>query len=63
MPGHYANTANAALQWSRLSAIHPAMLSGDLRWLFLALQLGALGLVAGALVRTWRRGVARYGSG
>jgi hypothetical protein len=50
MPTHYASTADAALQWSRLSAIHPAILSGDLRWLFLATQLGALGLVGGALV-------------
>ena len=54
MPRHYANTADAALQWSRLTAIHPVILSGDLRWLFLATQLGALCLVVGGLVHAWR---------
>ena len=54
MPRHYASTTNAALQWSRLSAVHPAMLSGDLRWLFLAMQLGGLCLVVGALAHAWR---------
>lgn len=54
MPRAYAATTDAALQWSRLTAIHPAILSGDLRWLFLATQLGALGLVGGALVYAWR---------
>jgi hypothetical protein len=54
MPRAYANTPDAALQWSRLTAIHPAMLSGDLRWLFLATQLGALCLVVGGLVYAWR---------
>ena len=56
MPQHYASTTDAALQWSRLTAIHPAILSGDLRWLFLATQLGALCLVVGALVQAWRLG-------
>jgi hypothetical protein len=54
MPRHYASTADTALQWSRLTAIHPAILSGDLRWLFLATQLGALCLVVGALVHASR---------
>jgi hypothetical protein len=46
MPAAYANTPDTALQWSRLTTIHPAVLSGDLRWLFLAIELGAFGLVA-----------------
>jgi hypothetical protein len=50
MPRFYASTTDTALQWSRLTMIHPAFLSGDLRWLFLAAQLGALCLVVGALV-------------
>ena len=50
MPRSYASTTDAALQWSRLTAIHPSILSGDLRWLFLATQLGALCLVVGGLV-------------
>jgi hypothetical protein len=50
MPRAYASTTDAALQWSRLASIHPAILSGDLRWLFLATQLGALFLVVGGLV-------------
>lgn len=54
MPTSYASTADAALQWSRLTTIHPAILSGDLRWLFLAMQLGALCLVVGGLVRARR---------
>ena len=54
MPRFYAGTADAALQWSRLTAIHPAILSGDLRWLFLATQLGALCLVGGGLAYAWR---------
>ena len=45
MPAGYAGTTDVALQWSRLTAIHPALLSGDFRWLFLATQLGALCLV------------------
>jgi hypothetical protein len=57
MPLLYTGTADAAAQWSRLTAIHPAALSGDLRWLFLALQLGALGLVFGTLVRASRHQV------
>jgi len=55
MPRSYASTTDVALQWSRLSAIHPAILSGDLRWLFLATQLGALCLVVGGLVHVSRQ--------
>jgi hypothetical protein len=55
MPRHYASTTDAALQWSRLTAIHPAMLSGDFRWLFLAAQLGALCLVIAGAVHAWQR--------
>jgi hypothetical protein len=54
MPRSYAGTTDAALQWSRLTAIHPAFLSSDLRWWFLATQLGALCLVVGGLVHAWR---------
>ena len=54
MPTSYASTTDTALQWSRLTAIHPAMLSGDLRWVFLALELGALSMVVAALVYTSR---------
>ena len=54
MPTGYASTTDVALQWSRLTAIHPAILSGELRWLFLAMQLGALGLVVGGLAYAWR---------
>jgi len=50
MPKAYASTTDEALQWSRLTAIHPAVLSGDLRWWFLAMQVGALCLVVGGLV-------------
>jgi hypothetical protein len=50
MPRAYASTTDAALQWSRLTTIHPAILSGDLRWVFLTTQLGALVLVGGSLV-------------
>jgi hypothetical protein len=55
MPAAYASTTNATLQWSRLSKIHPAFLSGELRWWFLALQLGALALVVGSLAIARRR--------
>ena len=47
MPAGYTNTMDTALQWRRLTAIHPAILSGRLRWWFLATQLGALCLAAG----------------
>jgi hypothetical protein len=57
MPRSYASTSDAALQWSRLTAIHPAILSGDLRWWFLATQLGALCLVVGGLVYASRNRV------
>ena len=56
MPTAYASTTNTALKWSRLTAIHPAFLSSDLRWLFLAIQLGALCLVVGALVHASKGG-------
>ena len=55
MPSSYAATTDVALQWSRLSAIHPRILSGDLRWLFLTLQLGALCLVVVSLIYASRR--------
>jgi len=54
MPNAYASTTDATLQWSRLTSIHPAILSGDLRWWFLALQVGALCLVAGGLLHARR---------
>ena len=54
MPVAYASTTDTALQWSRLTTIHPAILSGDLRWLFLAMQFGALCLVVGGLVHARR---------
>jgi len=54
MPRAYASTTDSALQWSRLTAIHPAMFSGDFRWVFLTTQLGALFLVVGALVHASR---------
>jgi hypothetical protein len=61
MPSAYAATTDVALQWSRLTAIHPAILSGDLRWLFLTLQLGTLCLVLVCLAYTSRalRGLSR----
>ncbi len=63
MPRFYASTTDAALQWSRLAAIHPAILSGGQRWLFLAIQLGALCLVVGALVYAWRSARNRGAAG
>jgi hypothetical protein len=57
MPQSYASTTDAALQWARLSAIHPAVLSGNLRWLFLATQLGSLGMAVAALVYASRNRV------
>jgi hypothetical protein len=50
MPRAYANTTDVALQWSRLTAIHPAILSGDFRWVFLTTQLSALFLVVVGVV-------------
>jgi hypothetical protein len=47
MPAAYTGTTDTALQWSRLSAIHPAVLNGDLRWWFLATHVAALCLVIG----------------
>jgi hypothetical protein len=59
MPAAYASTTDVALQWARLTAIHPAILRGDFRWFFLAAHVGALCLVAGALLYTrHRRGTA-----
>jgi hypothetical protein len=60
MPSTYASTTDSALQWARLTAIHPAILSGDLRWGFLATQLGAVCLVAGGLVYARWRVVTRW---
>jgi hypothetical protein len=54
MPRFYAATTDSALQWSRLTAIHPAILSGNLRWLFLSVQLGALGLAVVGWLRVSR---------
>ena len=50
MPAAYANTTDSALQWTRLTEMHPAILSADRRWIFLALQLATLGLAGAALV-------------
>ncbi|HKE87430.1 MAG TPA: hypothetical protein VKB50_26920 [Vicinamibacterales bacterium] len=55
MPRAYASTTDVALQWARLTAIHPAILRGGFRWLFLAAHVGALCVVAGALLYTRRR--------
>jgi hypothetical protein len=54
MPAAYTSVPKAALQWARLSTIHPAMLSGTLHWWFLGLQLCALACVAGALFNARR---------
>jgi hypothetical protein len=58
MPAYYANSTHPALVWRRLSTIHPSILSGDRRWLFLSMQLGVIGLVPGALVYAWRNRTA-----
>jgi hypothetical protein len=55
MPTAYASTTDAALQWARLTAIHPAILRGDFRWLFLAAHVGGLCVVAGVLLYARRR--------
>lgn len=55
MPAAYASTTDVALQWARLTAIHPAILRGDFRWFFLAAHVGALCVVAGALLYCRRR--------
>jgi hypothetical protein len=62
MPEAYTAIANTALQWSRLSKIHPAVLSGDLRWWFLAAQLASLCLVAVAAIAAPARGARSSGS-
>jgi len=60
MPAAYTNTTDTALQWRRLSAIHPAILNGRLRWWFLATQLGALALAgAGTAIAAARARGAR----
>ena len=46
MPTVYASTTDVALQWARLTAIHPAILRGDFRWFFLAAHIAALCVVA-----------------
>ena len=56
MPAAYASTSDVALQWARLTTIHPAILRGDLRWFFLAMHVGALCAVGGGLLYTRRRG-------
>ena len=61
MPEFYTATSRAGLQWSRLTSMHPAMLSGAWRWWFLGLQLGALGLAGGVLVYASRRAVRMEG--
>lgn len=58
MPRFYADTTDVALQWTRLTAIHPAFLNGDRRWLFLAGQLGALLLFVVGCLRAMRSRVA-----
>jgi hypothetical protein len=50
MPAAYTVTTDDALQRTRLSAMHPAILSADRRSIFLALQLATLGLTGAALV-------------
>ena len=62
MPTHYASTTDPALQWARLTEIHPALLSGRRRWLFLATQLAALCLVAAAATYAWRMRAHRRSS-
>jgi hypothetical protein len=54
MPRAYTSTPDTALQWSRLTTIHPAILNGDRRWLFLSAQVGALCLVIGGLSQARR---------
>ena len=58
MPRVYADTADQALQWQRLTMIHPAILSGHLRWAYLGLHVLVLGLVLGALVYVRREAAA-----
>jgi hypothetical protein len=55
MPTAYASTTDVALQWARLTTIHPAILRGDFRWFFLATHVGALCVVAGTLLYTRHR--------
>jgi hypothetical protein len=55
MPRSYTISDDAPVQWERLSAMHPAILSGDFRWWFLALQLGTLCAAGSALARAWQR--------
>ena len=50
MPRVYADTSDPVLQWTRLSAVHPALLPGDWRWAFLALQIGALAVAVAGVV-------------
>jgi len=62
MPRFYASTTDATLQWSRLTTIHPAILSGEFRWLFLATQVGALCLIVGGLAYASRNRTSQAGS-
>jgi hypothetical protein len=59
MPVFYTLMQDAALQWSRLTVIHPAILSGTRRWVFLATQLGALGLAGAGIAYAGRREPSR----
>ena len=54
MPRVYADTSDTALQWTRISTIHPAVLSGDWRFVFLALQVGAVALAVAGVIRACR---------
>jgi hypothetical protein len=51
MPRVYADTTDRALQWTRLSSIHPAALAGDWRYVFLAAQAGAMALAIASVIR------------
>jgi hypothetical protein len=59
MPAFYTSTSRVGLQWSRLTSMHPGILSGAWRGWFLGMQIGALGLVAGALVYASRTATGR----
>jgi hypothetical protein len=54
MPNAYASTTEATLKWARLTAIHPTLLRGELRWVYLAIHLAALSFVVGALAHRSR---------
>jgi hypothetical protein len=60
MPAAYASTSDVAVQWARLTTIHPAILRGDFRWSFLAMHVGALCVVGVALLYVRRRRVMAH---